>query len=382
MRRNAIVSFLKPQPRPQKKIRKYVIFLFLISFCILFFAGASAAISYLVNTGITNDHGAIDTNTPTFQETAITPDIRTAVFDAALELQKRKRYDCQIRAIRAFGSKNADAIVREIEKDASRNSADRMIAAIDLGLQKNALYLQQKTSCTNQTADQSSDTPIQNSGAEFIFPWQSDEKGVLLQSIVKKDKDPILQAAQQTGTDPRLLVSILFVEQARIFWTEREFVKSVLRPLGLLSTGSNISLGTMNIKPKTATAIEAYARDTSSPFYPGDAFAHLLDFQTDHPDQERIKRLTDYHNHYYSYLYTALYIKEYEAQWSRAGFPIDDRPEILATLFNIGFDHSHPNATPNVGGSTLTIEKRHYTFGGLAYEFYYSGALADDFPLR
>ena len=35
-----------------------------------------------------------------------------------------------------------------------------------------------------------------------------------------------------------------------------------------------------------------------------------------------------------------------EAQWKAAGFPIDDRPEILATLYNLGYERSRPHANP------------------------------------
>jgi len=90
-------------------------------------------------------------------------------------------------------------------------------------------------------------------------------------------------------------------------------------------------------------------------------------------------RLTDPHNHYYSYLYTALLLKEEMTQWQSAGYPIDNRPEILATLFNIGFSHSTPNADPQTGGATITINGEDYTFGSLAFSFYYSNELTD-FP--
>ena len=69
-------------------------------------------------------------------------------------------------------------------------------------------------------------------------------------------------------------------------------------------------------------------------------------------------------------------------QWERAGFPIGDRPEILATLFNIGFEVSVPKANPLVGGSSLMIHNEPYTFGAIAYEYYYSGELFDLFPFK
>jgi hypothetical protein len=105
-----------------------------------------------------------------------------------------------------------------------------------------------------------------------------------------------------------------------------------------------------------------------------------LDFKSNDPAKERYDRLTDKSNHYYSYLYGGLIIRQAEEQWAHAGFPIANRPEIIATLFNIGLQNSHPKADPAVGGSEISIENNKYVFGSLAYEFYYSGDLAADFP--
>jgi len=69
-------------------------------------------------------------------------------------------------------------------------------------------------------------------------------------------------------------------------------------------------------------------------------------------------------------------------QWENSEFSINDRPEVLATLFNIGFKRSIPKENPEVGGSTITINNRDYTFGGLSYEFYYSGELSEFFPFE
>ena len=97
---------------------------------------------------------------------------------------------------------------------------------------------------------------------------------------------------------------------------------------------------------------------------------------------ERINRLTDYHNHFYSYMYAAIFLKQVKMQWQRAGFPIDNRPEILATLFNVGYPQSQPKKNPQVGGSTITIYEKPYSFGAIAYQFYYSGELYDIFPFE
>jgi hypothetical protein len=98
-------------------------------------------------------------------------------------------------------------------------------------------------------------------------------------------------------------------------------------------------------------------------------------------EAKRLDRIVDTKNPYYSYLYVGLFMREISAQWSRAGFDISNRPEILATLYNLGFYYSIPKPDPQVGGTTISINNVDYTFGDLAYEFYYSGELADIFPL-
>ena len=80
--------------------------------------------------------------------------------------------------------------------------------------------------------------------------------------------------------------------------------------------------------------------------------------------------------------FRCLNIKQIKVQWERAGFPISDRPEILATLYNVGFEVSVPKANPVVGGSTVMIRQKPYSFGAIAFEYYYSGELFDLFPFK
>jgi len=69
-------------------------------------------------------------------------------------------------------------------------------------------------------------------------------------------------------------------------------------------------------------------------------------------------------------------------QWKKAGFNIDKRPEIICTLFNVGFPQSKPNGSPKVGGSKITIGETKYSFGRLGYEFFYSGELVEYFEYK
>ena len=91
-------------------------------------------------------------------------------------------------------------------------------------------------------------------------------------------------------------------------------------------------------------------------------------------------RLSDPKDHYYSYLYTALFIKEIEAQWASAGFDVAQNPEVVVTLFNIGFQGSHPNAAPLAAGATITTGGQSYVYGELGATFYRSNELTTIFP--
>ena len=148
------------------------------------------------------------------------------------------------------------------------------------------------------------------------------------------------------------------------------------------------SYGVTGIKEHTAAAIERHLKDTSSLYYLGPEYERLLDYDStanyvnayNDTLSVRVQRLIQPHNHYYSYLYTALFIKQIMKQWERKGYPINDRPEILATLFNLGLAKSIPKKAPEVGGAVFNVRSTQYTFGSIAYEFYYSGDMLKEFP--
>lgn len=211
--------------------------------------------------------------------------------------------------------------------------------------------------------------------------WNEGEEWSTLKGAVEKDAKVINQASQVAGIDPRLLTSCLIVEQLRLFYSEREVFKQVFSPLVILGTQSQFSWGVMGMKPETAKLVEQYLKDPASPYYLGTRYEHLLDFTTNNPDEERFTRLVDEHDHYWSYLYSAIYLKQLQTAWSKAGYSINNNIGVTATLFNIGFNKSEPKKDPQVGGAIITINNADYTFGNLAAQFYYSGELLNDFPI-
>jgi hypothetical protein len=199
--------------------------------------------------------------------------------------------------------------------------------------------------------------------------WQNTEEWQVLKSAIIKDKDVINKAAIDSGVSSRLIVSILIVEQLRLFNSEREIFKQVFAPLKILGNQSQFSWGVMGIKQDTAKEIENRLNKNN----------HILDFKTNDPDSERFARLTDEKDRYYSYLYAGLLIKELKKQWSDTGFDISNKPGVIATLYNIGFANSKPNSNPQIGGAEIEINKTTYSFGGLAQSFYESDELVGEF---
>lgn len=227
-------------------------------------------------------------------------------------------------------------------------------------------------------------TTIPATDIDANIPWSETEEWGVLDASIRKDVPAINRAAADAGVPARLIVENLVAEQLRLFFTERESYKQFFFPLKILGSQTQFSWGVMGMKEATAIQVENNLKDSTSPYYPGLMYARLLDFpitatSTD-ISQARFARMTAERDHYYSYLYAGIYIKEVEVQWANAGYPIADKPAVVATLFNIGFTHSTPNAAPQVGGAEIDIGANKYSFGGLAADFYNSNLLADVFP--
>jgi hypothetical protein len=221
-----------------------------------------------------------------------------------------------------------------------------------------------------------------NASTSTTEAWAQGDEWQTLKAAILKDAGSINNAALAAGVPARMIVAPLVVEQLRLFYSDREIFKEIFAPLQILGNQSQFSWGVMGIKQDTARQIEDNLKNATSSWYLGAQYEHILDFpasMTD-SDTQRFNRLTDQNDRYYSYLYAALMIKELETQWQKASFPIADRPDLVATLFNIGFQHSNPNTNPQVGGSEIDIGSSTYSFGGLAGSFYASDELTNVFP--
>ena len=211
--------------------------------------------------------------------------------------------------------------------------------------------------------------------------WNETVQWIVVRDALIKDAPIINRVAEETGVAPRMIVSAVISEQMRYFTDNREVFKRYFEPLKILVSLSKFSLGVSGIKQDTGVLIEKFAMSTTSEFYPGAGMDALLAYKegADH-DTELYNRLADAKDHYYSYLYTALFLKEIDAQWRRAGYDVSARPDVLVTLFNLGFYASVPKADPQVGGAQITLGGQKYSFGFLGSRFYLSEELIDVFP--
>jgi hypothetical protein len=175
-------------------------------------------------------------------------------------------------------------------------------------------------------------------------------------------------------------VAIISVEQLRLYTDNREVFKRFFQPLLVLGVQNQYSWGVAGVKQETAIQAEQYLISTSSPYFPGATYSHLLDFTTTDITTERFERITNEHDRLFSYLYTAVIIKELTSQWRKSGYPIDSNVAVLATLYNIGFTHSKPHANPQSGGAVINLYGSAYSFGQLANEIYNSNELLEFFP--
>jgi len=331
---------------------------------------------FAVKLHVTDDPGAVDYNDRYFQELNDKYG-QSKTNDSTTVNNREATFFHNVLVLNKYYPENSLYILNAYLKSKNLAEAERMIGAVNLYMQDNKGYASEISEFEIKNAK---DSTKRNSGS--VFEWMNISEWGDFKLAVAKDKPLIDSVANLTDVEPRLIVAVLVGEQIRLFNSEREAYKKWIGPLKILSVETTFSLGVTGIKVPTAQTIERNLKDRQSVFYLGEKYEHLLDFESNNPTDERFKRLTSYKNHFYSYLYAALNIKQMKTQWERAGFPIGDRPEILATLFNIGFEVSIPKENPVVGGSTVMIHRKPYSFGAIAYEYYYSGELFDLFPFK
>ncbi len=365
----------------QKKWIKIPYQITLYSFAIygFFLVGTYLAMKFK----LTNDAGLVDVNNRYYQQIHDKYN-QSFKIDSSNIVQYRSEILGRINLLNEYYPKNASDIMDAWVSSKDEKLALQMLSAIDLKLKDKKSYQKAlQRIITNRKLD------AKESGLN-AFDWMNIMEWKYFKEAVAKDKRYIDSAAKAAGVESRMIVACLVGEQVRLFNSRRERFKTFVAPLKTLALETNLSYGVTGIKENTAQRIERYLKDSTSMYYLGNKYAHLLDYDStinynnQHNDtmSVRVKRLVQYKDHYYSYLYAAIYIKQIKTQWEKAGFPIDNRPEILASLFNLGYQKSIPKKNPAVGGSNFKIREQDYTFGSVAYEFYYSGEMSNIFPYK
>lgn len=393
-----IVIETKINPKIENKKSNFGEYFFVI--LIYLFAGVGAlfvGVFFANRLKLTNTAGSVDVFSNSFKQinsshvlAANTESTNSGIVENELSKIEDKReylinYLCNINFLEPEAPLNTLKIIEAKGFNVSLENINKMVFIVKTHLPDQENIESKISDCQNNFKDSKiSEQEIKNKAVmgagKNILVWPNNPEWKIIKEAIAKDQDLINEVASLTKIDPRLIISNLVVEQLRLYNSQRELYKKFFEPLKILANANKFSLGVMSIKEETALQIEKHLKDSSSPFYLGSENENILSYTTTpESGNERYNRLTS-SNHYYNYLYGAIYLKQFLIQWQQAGFDISNRPEILGTLFNLGFNQSNPNIDASVGGSSISIGSTTYSFGRLAGEFYYSGEMLDVFP--
>ena len=191
--------------------------------------------------------------------------------------------------------------------------------------------------------------------------------------LLETHQASIIEIAQRAELDPALLAGIIYVVQTRDHprWTgdiHEQFCLSLWKDtatpgVGILLSNSfrnrfNASAGLCQVRPGTAEQVLVLLNnkkinlnsiliathnrlpppEPSRPIY-----SDFIRFQHDLEYNDSINLLLNPRN---NLIAAATILSVLDEDWQEAGFPLLDQPEILATLYNLGFGKSHPKADP------------------------------------
>ncbi|OGU37718.1 MAG: hypothetical protein A2315_07735 [Ignavibacteria bacterium RIFOXYB2_FULL_35_12] len=146
---------------------------------------------------------------------------------------------------------------------------------------------------------------------------------------IKKIRDNYLcinAAANYFQVNPLILASIIYTERTLNYdWTDEVF------DIALAKLGLNSSIGFCQIKIKTAFFVEVQITDSNRVYFPGFKFCSSI--RVSRSVEELINKLAvDSINIFYA----AAYLRIIQSYWQRKGFFIDNYPEILGSLYQVG----------------------------------------------
>jgi len=176
----------------------------------------------------------------------------------------------------------------------------------------------------------------------FIFPFllKAEHPDTTIAKI-KTNQKLIKEASKIFNIDSNILKSIIYVERTQNYTWEDDALDEYLAQVGL-----NSSIGFCQVKLKTAYWIEVQLNDNLAKYCIGGNYNGILKLSNS-PD----KIITKLQNDSLNILYAAAYIKIIQTQWQKDSFPINDRADILGTLYSTGLFYRNgterkPNENP------------------------------------
>jgi len=125
--------------------------------------------------------------------------------------------------------------------------------------------------------------------------------------------------------DYGILTSIIYIERTLNYDWEDVALDNIVA-----KAGYNSSIGFCQVKLKTAYWIEQQLLDTTSLYFPGNKYYHILSHSN--RAEEIIENLN---NDSLNILYAASYVKLISVRW-RSTYDISSKPEILGALYSTG----------------------------------------------
>lgn len=371
----------KPKKTSRQKINRifriaYYVALYSLSGFALFIISLTLAVKFKW----TNQNGTVDLNNRYFNDMAGKYEEKQGIVSKNVN-EDESLFFQKLGLLAEFRPVDTKKIHEAYSRNKDLEIASRMFDATVLLLSDNKDFQKRLAEIDKTT----------NSQDISVFEWSNYEVWKQFTAAAMKDRVAIDSASRITGVESRLIVMCLVGEQVRMFNSKREKFKQYVYPFSRVMLANRLGFGVTAIQARTAHEIEANLFNENSPFYPGDYFKKCLNTRDSYEhlkidtiaahESLTIQRLIKGGDHFYSYLYTGFLLRQYYQQWINAGYDISKRPEVLGTLFNIGFRRSIPKKDPKAGGSSFVVGEKEYSFGGLCYEFYYSGEMQDAFPL-
>jgi hypothetical protein len=154
-------------------------------------------------------------------------------------------------------------------------------------------------------------------------------------------KNIIEKASKEFNVDMKTLSAVIYVERTLNYSWEDKALDEYLAQAGL-----NSSIGFCQVKMKTAYWIETQLNDTNSIYFPGQTYFGKL--QISKNPQVIIDKLQQ---DSLNIMYAAAYLRIMISRWEKSGYPIENRPEILGTLYSTGLFYKNgeerkPNSNP------------------------------------